>query len=354
LKASHGLLARSLAEAGLLLALAGGAGMLLNRDVSAPGPLSAPRTLVIEKHLGLAGIAGLLAKAGVIRHPLSFELAALLSARRRRLKAGEYAFPAAASALEAMRIIASGKVVEHPLTIPEGLTSAEVAALVRAAPELEGRVGKIPEEGDLLPETYFYTYGERRSELIERMRAAMTRALSGAWAERRRDSPLNSPQQLLILASLIEKEAKKPGEEPHIAAVFLNRLKLGMPLQSDPTVVYALSEGGKKKFDPPLTRADLGVRSPYNTYLAKGLPPGPIDNPGWAALVAAARPVKSKDLYFVASGDGGHVFAKTLPQQDRNVRSYRRIEATLAAKAALLEVGRRVKTAARKARRSHR
>ncbi len=326
---------RSLAEGVLLLVLAGGASAFLTREVLAPGPLRASRTLVIPRHLGLAGIGELLAKAGVIRHPLAFDAAALLSGRRHTLKAGEYAFPAATSTLKAIEIIASGKVVEHALTIPDGLTSEQVVALVRAAPGLEGKLAKIPPEGALLPQTYFYTWGEGRGEVIARMRAAMARALSAAWAKRRPDLPLGSPQQLLILASLIEKEAKKTSEEPHIAAVFLNRLKLGMPLQSDPTVIYALSDDGRKKFDPPLTQADLAVQSPYNTYLAKGLPPGPIDNPAWSALVAAARPALSEDLYFVADGDGGHVFAKTLSAQDRNVRSYLRIEATLAALASL-------------------
>ncbi len=331
-----GLFARAAAKAVFILAVAAACAAFLYTDVTAPGPLLAPRTLVIGKHLGLSGVARLLAQAGVIRDPLSFELAAILDGRARRLEAGEYAFPARTETLQAIAIIASGKVVEHPLTIPEGLTSEEVARLVRAAPELAGALSKAPKEGAVLPQTYFYTYGQSRKALIARMRRAMAQALAAAWSKRRQGLPLSSPRELLILASLVEKEAKKPEEKAHIAAVFLNRLKLGMPLQSDPTVIYALSDDGRKAFDPPLTRADLAVESPYNTYREKGLPPGPIDNPGSAALLAAARPAPSEDLYFVADGDGGHVFSRSLEGQDKNVSLYRRIEATKAAKASFL------------------
>jgi len=294
------------------------------QDVNGPGPLTATQTVVIPPHTGVAEISDMLAADGVIRHALTFKAFAHVTGRGGALKAGEYEFPAGASAVQVMETIAAGKTVKHRLTIREGLTSAEIVELVREAPLLTGDVGATPPEGSMLPETYVYSRDDTRESVIDRMKQAMKETLATVWAERRSDLTLTSPEQALVLASIIEKEASRESERAHIAAVFLNRLRLGMRLQSDPTVRFVLAGNGATKFDGQLTRADLDVNSPYNTYVAKGLPPGPICSPGKAALRDAVRPERSDDLYFVADGSGGHVFARTLAEHNRNVAAYAR------------------------------
>jgi len=317
-----------------IVAVVTGIGYWVYRDVTDPGPLQATQTIIVPPHTGISGISDLLADEGVIRHPLSFKVAAELTGRGGALKAGEYEFPASASAVEVMDIIATGKTVKHRLTIREGLTSAEILALVRDAPLLTGDTGPTPVEGALLPETYVYSRGDTRESITARMEEAMQEVLAAAWAERRPDLPLANPEEVLTLASIVEKEASRDEERAHIAAVFLNRLRLGMRLQADPTVLFALSDNGTQKLERPLTHADLAVDSPYNTYVAKGLPPGPICNPGKAALHDAVRPEHSDDLYFVADGSGGHVFAKTLVEHNRNVATYLHGAATVEAEPA--------------------
>jgi UPF0755 protein len=308
----------------LAVGLAGGAAYWGFKKFHEPGPAATDTTVVIERGLGVRAIADKLADAGVIADPLVFSAGVRVYGEGRPLQAGEYLFPTRLSMRQVMEQMIDGVTIVHRLTIPEGLTSAEIVALVAAAPDLDGSVpATLPSDGSLLPETYFYSKGDTRAQLLERMRQGMKDALAQLWPARDDAVALASMAEAVTLASIVEKETGVAAERPHVASVFFNRLARAMPLQSDPTVIYALT-GGKGPLGRALSRADLQVASAYNTYVNPGLPPGPIANPGRASLEAVLHPDDTKDLYFVADGTGGHAFAATLDEHNRNVAAWRK------------------------------
>ncbi len=305
--------------------VAAGIGFWAYAGYTRPGPLERDSVLIIERGSGASAIARELARAAVIDNPLTLRLGVRLFSDPVPMKAGEYLFPAGVSAMNAVRILQAGKTVMRRVTIAEGLSSAEVSALLRRTEGLTGRLIPPPPEGSLLPETYHFSFGDTRQDMIARMNAAQARLLSELWSTRDEGLPIKTPRQALILASIVEKETGKKGERARVAAVFLNRIRKKMRLQSDPTVVYGLTLG-QEPLGRSLTRTDLKSETPYNTYVIRGLPPTPIANPGRDAIRAVLFPVTSDDLYFVADGTGGHVFARTLDQHNRNVARWRKIQ----------------------------
>ena len=249
----------------------------------------------------------------------------LLDGKRGALKRGEYLFKAGISMNDIESLLASHRVVQHKLTIPEGLTSDQIVQRLRDDDVLVGDIKEIPREGSLMPDTYYFERGDTRQSLLTRMAKAQAKFVDEIWKKRAPDLPVKSPGEMVTLASIVEKETGKADERPRVAGVFVNRLQKHMRLEFDPTIVYGLVFG-KGTLGHPITRAELNQPTPYNTYIIDGLPPGPISNPGKAALEAVANPARSKDLYFVADGTGGHVFADTLDQHLKNVARWRQIE----------------------------
>jgi UPF0755 protein len=314
----------------LLVAIAGGACFWEQMDYAAPGPASrngARETVVdIPQRQGLLKIANQLEAAGTVRSATLFALGVRSRGEGALLKAGEYAIPSGSSMQSIAELLISGRVVEHKFTAAEGLTSQMIAGLINADRGLSGAPQEAPEEGTLLPETYLFVKGTERNAILARMHEAQTRFLARVWKSRDPSVPFRSPQQALTLASIVEKETAIPDERRHVAAVFINRLRIGMKLESDPTVIYGLSRG--YPLGHGIRASELASVTPYNTYTIAGLPPTPICNPGKDSISAVLSPAHSSDLYFVADGTGGHVFAATKADQDRNVARWRQIENT--------------------------
>lgn len=299
----------------------------VGRELPKEGPLAAEKIVYVPPGSGVRQIGAALAENGVIADEWMFRAGAWVMKVGGSLKAGEYKFAPHISVADAIRLLQSGKTYQRQLTIPEGLTSYEIVELVNAAEALDGTldISRLPAEGTLLPETYNYTYGEKRTAIIDRMAAGMKKVLAEYWPKRDPKSVIKNETEWVTMASVVERETALTTERPRVAGVFLNRLKIGMPLQSDPTTIYAVTEG-KGKLGRPLTTADLRIDSPYNTYVAAGLPPGPIANPGRESLIAVLQPEAHQYLYFVADGTGGHAFGKSLDEHNANVAKWRALQ----------------------------
>jgi UPF0755 protein len=308
-----------------LLTIAAGVGFVIGKQrFDLPGPLMRDKVVNIPRG-GIRDTAELLTREGVIDQPWLFIAGALLLKARDDLKYGEYNFTKNASLRDVVDTIIEGKVVQHSFTLAEGLTSDQLVQRLLENDVLTGNIREIPREGTLLPETYRFTRGMTREQMIQRMQQAQRRVLQEVWDRRMADLPIKTPEQLVTLASIIEKETGRPEERTRVAAVFVNRLKQKMKLQSDPTIIYGLV-GGKGSLGRPIMKSEIEQPTPYNTYVIDGLPPGPIANPGRASLEAAANPARTKEIFFVADGTGGHAFADNYEQHQRNVARLRTIE----------------------------
>lgn len=301
-----------------------GAGLWSYHELHKPGPLHTDSVMLITPGTSVPAIARQLKNDGIIRYDWVFLLGTRIKKADKQLRAGEYDIPARSSAAEVIDVLVSGKMHQHRLTIPEGLTSWQIIAMLNADETLTGDISTVPEDGTLFPETYYFTRGTSRDDLLRRMQMKMRKVLAEAWSNRAEDLPYKTLEEAVIMASIVEKETGIRGERARVAGVFLNRLKRGMPLQTDPTVIYALTDGGKKPLGRPLYTKDLALPHPYNTYHIGGLPPGPICHPGYDSIIATLHPEKHNYLYFVADGSGGHAFAATLKEHNRNVSAWRK------------------------------
>ncbi len=309
-------------------AIIAGVGFWAYLTFTAPGPLVEKKIYEIAKDQSRAAIAVALQDQGIITDARVFSAAAAVdSLRDARLKPGEYEFAAGASMHDVLLMIEGGRFLTYKVTIPEGWTSEMVVARLNEQPELDGTIAALPAEGSIFPDTYVFRRHLTRAKMIEDMQAAQTKMIAELWKTRPADSLITSKQEWITLASIVEKETGVATERPQVASVFINRLKQKMRLQSDPTIIYGIV-GGKGKLDRPLTRADIDTPTPYNTYAIDGLPPGPIANPGKAALEAVLNPDKTPYLYFVADGTGGHAFASTLEEHNANVAKWRAQQGT--------------------------
>lgn len=290
----------------------------------------ADRIVMIQNGAGTGQIASRLEEAGAITNADNFRIAVRLTSNDGALRAGEYAIPSGASMKEIIDLLISGRSLLHPITVPEGLTSAMIVAIVEEAEVLTGEVpDTIPAEGSLLPDTYMVHRGDTREAVLARMAAAHDEVMEELWPQRQEGLPFDTPEEALILASIVEKETGLAAERPQVAAVFVNRLRIPMRLESDPTIIYGISQG--VPLGRGLRRSEIDRRTEYNTYQIDGLPPTPICNPGRASIAAVLNPPETDALFFVADGSGGHAFAATYSEHLRNVANWRRVEAERAA-----------------------
>ncbi|MPZ57522.1 MAG: endolytic transglycosylase MltG [Rhizobiales bacterium] len=313
----------------ILIVIAAGVGLVVGKQrFDAPGPLAQDRIVNVPRGHGMRDIAELLEREGVIDQPWTFMAGVIVLKARDGLKSGEYQFPKQASLRDVVDTITDGKVVQHLFTVLEGQTSEQIVARLMENTVLGGSIKEIPREGTLLPETYKFTRGTPRELVIQRMQQAQARVLKEAWERRMPDLPITTPEQLVILASIVEKETGRIDERTRVAAVFVNRLRQKMKLQSDPTIIYGLV-GGKGSLGHVITKSEKEQATAYNTYTIDGLPPGPIANPGRASLEAAANPARTRELYFVADGTGGHTFSDNYEQHQKAVARLRAHEQRL-------------------------
>jgi UPF0755 protein len=304
--------------------------LLLHHQFDSPGPLDLTRTFAVPKGEGRIATAVRLEREGIIASRWAFVAGHIMqgyttSRKNYELKAGEYEIRKGASMRQVLEALAEGKSVLAKLTIPEGLTSQQIVERMMAEGGLTGEVTQVPAEGTLMPDTYRFSKGMARQELIDRMQSEQQKFLAQAWEKRAKDLPIATIEQALVLASIVEKETGRADERERVAAVFVNRLRKGMRLQSDPTIVYGIA-GGQGSLGRPITRSDIDTRTAYNTYTIDGLPPGPICNPGRSAIEATLNPAKTTDLYFVADGSGGHTFSDTLKEHNAAVQNWRKVE----------------------------
>jgi len=314
-----------LATALIAAAAAYGGWVWVNQQFEAPGPSATETTLMLPRGAGLIAIAGQLEREGVIEDARLFRLMVQIDQGERDLRAGEYRIPQAASMRDIYALLREGRTLMHPVTAAEGLTTAMIVRIVEASDVLTGEITRIPAEGALLPETYMVDRGTTRQAVIDRMEAAQDELLAQAWPNRAENLPYTTPEEAIIIASIVEKETSVASERPLVASVFVNRLRRGMRLQSDPTIIYGITGG--EPLGRGIRRSELdNTNNPYNTYHINGLTPTPIANPGRDAILAVINPPQSDYLFFVADGTGGHAFSATYAEHNRNVAAWRRIE----------------------------
>jgi UPF0755 protein len=324
----------------IVLAALGGGGALYYgmQKFRQPGPLTETTSVLVQRGADLDSISAQLARQRVIDSPLIFTIATRVFYKAEdKLRAGEYLFQSSPSMEQVLDDLLSGRAVLHSITFPEGMTSQAIVDRLNADPVLSGEIGELPLEGALMPDTYKFTRGATREQMLEQMQRVQERVVSEIWARRAPALPIETPEEFVTLASIVEKETGRADERSRVAGVFLNRLERGMRLQSDPTVLYGLFGGHGRPPDRTIFQSDLDKPTEYNTYQIEGLPPGPIANPGRAALEAVANPSRTDELYFVADGTGGHVFSSTLEEHNQNVARWRRIRAEQDAAAAAAE-----------------